>query len=138
MSTTRVLSSNRKLEIYRGQRALSDPAVRASWESLLALGNPLNRVFASPELFQNHCQMVPDFENHVALIRGGDGAILGVCPIVQWKLTSPLQIRRWTFARIKFNAATVCGGEPLFPQDPALFRELFDGLIAGLPWCDCI
>ena len=23
-------------------------------------------------------------------------------------------------------------------RNPALFRELFDGLLAGLPWCDCI
>ncbi len=72
------------------------------------------------------------------MIRDATGGIVGICPIIFWRLTIPFQIRRRTLARIRFRAATILSGEPLAPPEPEIYRRLFDGLLKLLPWCDCI
>jgi hypothetical protein len=102
------------------------------------LGHPLNRVVASPAFFEHQCQISSLPENRVAVIRDDEGAVVGVCPIVLWRLTMTLQIRKRVLSRIHVKTATVLSGEPLLQSDPTLFRLLFNGLLEGLPWADCV
>jgi len=72
------------------------------------------------------------------MIRDGDGKVIGVCPVVHWKLEMPFQVRSRIFGKLKLGAATVLSGEPLLPHDPELLRLLFEGLLREMSWCDCI
>ena len=112
--------------------------MRREWESLLSLSNPLNRVFASPTLYEHESRVNPKPENQVAVIRDGAGRIVGICPIMFWRLKIPFQIRRRILGNIALNAATILSGEPLAPANPEIYRRLFDGLLIHLPWCDCV
>ena len=120
------------------REALADPSVRLQWESFLRRRDPLYRVFATPTLYEHQCQTSPKPENQVAVIRDGADRIVGICPIIFWRLTLPFQLRRRVLARITLRAATILGGEPLAHPEPALYRCLFKGLLQQLPWCDCV
>ena len=126
------------LSLLTPPEVLHDESLRHDWESLMCLGHPLNRVFASPTLYEHECRIAPLAENRVAVIRDVDRKVIGVCPIILWRLTIPFQVRKRVFAKITLNAATILSSEPLLPHDPALFQLLFDGLLDGLPWCDCV
>ncbi len=126
------------LQLLTPQEALGDPAIRQEWESLLALGNPLYRAFASPTLYEHASQATPKAENRVAVLRDATGRIVGICPIILWRLTIPFQIRRRILARISLCAATILSGEPLALPEPEVYRRLFEGLLEQLPWCDCV
>jgi len=114
------------------------PSLRTVWESLVHLGNPLNGAFLGPSPFETHAKVSPHEGNRVVMIRDGDGKVIGVCPVVHWKLEMPFQVRRRIFGKLKLEAATVLSGELLLPHDPELFRLLFEGLLREMSWCDCI
>jgi Acetyltransferase (GNAT) domain len=132
--TTNVAS----LTLLPPEDALSDPEVRGEWESFSRVGNPLTRVFRSPSLYEHQTRLTPLPENRVAVLRDGNGTIVGVCPIVLWKVALSFAIRKRVLATKVVKAATILGGEPLLAADPALFRFLINRLFAGLPWCDCV
>ena len=88
------------LRLLSPQEARGDPALRSEWEGLLRLADPLYRVFASPTLYEHESRATPKAENRVAVIRDATGGIVGICPIMFWRLTIPLQIRRRILARI--------------------------------------
>ena len=138
MVTIQTETMTHSLALLTPEEALGDAGLRREWESLMSLGHPLNRVYASPTLYEHQCRIAPLPENRVAVLRDGHGKVIGVCPIVLWRLTMPFQVRRSVLGKILLKAATILSGEPLVPADPALFRLLFDGLLEGLPWCDCI
>jgi CelD/BcsL family acetyltransferase involved in cellulose biosynthesis len=119
-------------------QALASKGLRRDWESLMSLAHPLNRVYASPTLYEHRHLTAPAPEDRVFVIRDGQGQTVGVCPIVFWRLSMSFQIRKRVLARIPLKAATVYGGAPLVPGDPALFRQLFEGMLEELSWCDCI
>jgi hypothetical protein len=136
--TSATSTAKHELVLYSLDDLRNDPGLRETWESLIHLGNPLNRAFAGPGAFENHASMSQHERNRVAMIRDGEGQIIGVCPVEYWELEMALQARRRIFTKFKFRAATLHCGEPLLPQDPDLFRVLFDGLLRELTWCDCI
>ena len=120
------------------EEALGDEDLRRDWEALAHLVHPLNRATLRLPSDEHQCRIKPVFGNRVAVIRDDEGATVWICPIVMWHLTMSLHIRKRVVTRIKVKAATIASGEPLVPADPALFRLLFDGLLEGLPWADCI
>ncbi len=131
-------SNSYTLEVLTPDQALGDAGFRQDWESLVSLAHPLNAVFTSPTLYEHRRQTAPAPEDRVFVIRDGEGRTVGVCPIVFWKVSIPFQVRKRRLGSIELKAATVSGGEPLVPEDPALFRLLFDGILDRLPWCDCV
>jgi hypothetical protein len=118
--------------------AFSDPALLERWESLMDLLHPLQRVFASPVIYEHSCRQDSLGHNRVAVIRDSDGAVIGICPIVSWRLEMPFTVRKRVLAKFLVRAATVLSCQPLIPDDPALFHLLFKGLLEKLDWCDCI
>jgi hypothetical protein len=130
--------ANQSLVFYTPEDLRSDPGLQTTWNSLVPLGNPLYRAFAGPRPFQTHAAKEPHAGNRVAMIRDADGKAVGVCPVVHWNLSIPLQVRKRIFGKIKLQAATILCGEPLVPQDPALFQMLFNGLLREMTWCDCL
>jgi hypothetical protein len=118
--------------------ALGDEGLCRDWGTLMRLGHPLNRVFASPTLYEHRRLTAPAPEDRVFVIRDGQGRAIGICPIVSWRLSIPFQVRKRVLAGIPLKAAAVYGGAPLVPGDPALFRLLFEGMLEELSWCDCI
>jgi hypothetical protein len=136
--TTQTITANHSLEFYSPEDLQADPSLRTVWESLVHLGNPLNGAYLGPAPFETHAKLAPHEGNRVVMIRDGDGKVIGICPVVHWKLEMPFQVRRRIFGKLKLEAATVLSGEPLLPQDPALFRLLIEGLLREMSWCDCI
>ena len=130
-------STTHSLSLLTPPEVLQDESLRRDWESLMCLGHPLNRVFASPTLYEHECRIAPLPENRVAVIRDVDQKVIGVCPIILWRLAMPFQVRKRVSAKT-LEAANIVSSEPLLPHDPALFQLLFDGLLDGLPWCDCV
>jgi Acetyltransferase (GNAT) domain len=118
--------------------ALSDPALLERWESLMDLLHPSQRVFASPIIYEHSCRQDSLGHNRVAVIRDSDGGVVGICPIVSWRLEMPFTVRKRVFAKFLVRAATILSCQPLIPDDPALFRLLFKGLLEKLDWCDCV
>jgi CelD/BcsL family acetyltransferase involved in cellulose biosynthesis len=135
---TRAAVANHNLVLYTPDELQSDPNVRASWESLVRLANPMNRPYAGPAWFENHARNQPHEGNRVALLKDGDGQVVGICPVVHWNLSVPFQVRKYVLGKIKLQAATVLSGEPMLPQEPALFQMLVDGLLREMTWCDCL
>ena len=138
MATTRVPTTTHALDLLTPEEVLGDAGLRRDWESLMSLGHTLNRVLASPTFYEHQCQVAPLPENRVVVIRNDEGRIVGICPIVLWRLTMTLQIKRHVLSRMRLRTATILSGEPLLPPDPALFRLLFDGLLEAFPWADCV
>jgi hypothetical protein len=138
MATLQTTTNLPSLTLLLPEDALGDPEVRGQWESLVCLGHALNRVFASPTLYEHQTRITFLSENRVAVLRDGNGTIIGICPIVLWKTPLQFQVGRRVLARRVVKAATILSGEPLIPADPALFRLLIKGLFEGLPWCDCV
>lgn len=127
-----------RLELLTPEEALKDPAICREWESLSQAANPLYRVFTSPRLYEHATRVKPRDENRVAILRDVSGRIAGICPIVIWNMTVPFIVRRRIIARFKLRAATILGGQPLVPDDAAVYRLLFSELLKQLPWCDCV
>jgi hypothetical protein len=138
MATVQRTTEVPSLTLLRPEDVLADPEVRREWESLISKGHDLNRVFASPTLYEHQTRIAPLPENRVAVLRDGNGRIVGICPIVLWKAALPFQVRKRVLATIVVKAATILSGEPLLAADPALFHFLIDRLFDGLPWCDCV
>ncbi len=136
--TTQTITANHSLAVYSPEDLQADPSLRIVWESLVHLGNPLHGAYLGPSPFETHAKVSPHVGNRVLMIRDGDGKVIGICPVVHWKLEMPFQVRRRTLGKLKLEAATVLSGEPLLPQDPKLFRLLFEGLLHEMSWCDCI
>ncbi len=136
--TTHTITANHSLLFYSPEELQADPSVRTVWESLVHLGNPLHGAYLGPAPCETQARVSPHEGNRVVMIQDGDGKVIGVCPIVRWKLEMPFQVRRRIFGKLKLEAATVLSGEPLLPHDPALFRLLFEGLLREMIWCDCI
>ncbi len=136
--TTQTITAKHTLVFYSPEDLQADPSVRTVWESLVHLGNPLNGAYLGPAPFETQARVSPHEGNRVVMIRDGDGKVIGVCPVVHWKLEMPFQVRKRIFGKLKLEAATVLSGEPLLPQDPELFRLLFEGLLREMSWCDCI
>ena len=126
------------LTLLLPEDALGDPEVRGEWESLICKGHDLNRVFRSPTLYEHQTRLAPLPENRVAVIRDVNGMIVGICPIVMWKVALSFAFRKRVLGTKVVKTAAILGGEPLLAADPNLFRFLIDGLFKGLPWCECI
>jgi hypothetical protein len=127
-----------RLHLLTPDEALHDATIRRDWQSLLDRANPLYRVFASPTLYEHENRVNGRRENRVAILRDETGRVIGLCPIVLWELTVPFIVRRRILARMKLQAATILGCEPLVPAEPELYGILFEGLLEQLPWCDCV
>ena len=138
MSILQTTTNIPSLTLLLPENALADAEVRGEWEALICFGHALNRVFASPTLYEHQARIAPSPENRVAVLRDGNGKIVGICPIVLWRVAMSFQVRRRVLGSTVVKAATILGGEPLLAADPGLFRFLIDGLFEGLPWCDCV
>jgi CelD/BcsL family acetyltransferase involved in cellulose biosynthesis len=129
---------NYSLSALTPELALGNKALRGEWESLMNLAHPLNRVFASPTLYEHRHLTFPAPEDRVFVLRDQGGKTIGVCPVVYWRVNLTFQIRKRVLGDIPLKAATVYGGEPLVPPEPELYRLLFQGMLAALPWSDCL
>jgi Acetyltransferase (GNAT) domain len=138
MATLQTTTNIPSLTLLLPEDALGDPEVRGEWASLISLGNVLNRVFASPTLYEHQTRVAPLPENRVAVLRNENGKIVGICAIVLWNVALSFAVRKRVLGTKVVKAATILGGEPLIAADPALFRFLIDRLFEGLPWCDCV
>ena len=126
------------LSLLTPAEVFSDPPLIKRWESLMELVEPVRRAVASPAIFEHQCLRDTLGHNRVAVIRDADGIVVGICPIVSWRLQMPLTIRKRLLAKFMVRAATVLSCEPLVPDDPAMFELLFKSLLDQLDWCDCL
>jgi CelD/BcsL family acetyltransferase involved in cellulose biosynthesis len=118
--------------------AFSDQGLISRWRELMNLLDPVHSVFASPVIYEQFCREDALGQNRVAVIRDASGDVVGVCPIVRWRLEMPFTVRRYQFGKFVLEAATILSRQPLVPDDPAVFQLLFEGLLGQLDWCDCI
>jgi hypothetical protein len=138
MATVQTTTELPSLTLLTPEEALGEPEVRRAWEALMCRGHALNRVCASPTLWEHQTRIEPLPENRVAVLRDRSETIIGICPIVRWGISLQFSVGRRVLGTSVVNAATILSGEPLIPADPALFRLLIKGLFDGLPWCDCV
>jgi hypothetical protein len=138
MTTIQRSRTTYSLALLTPKEALGEGSLRREWESLRSFAHPLNRVFASPGLYKHQCQIAPLPENRVGVVRDAYGKAVGICPIVLWRLAMPLYARKRVFGKICLRAATILSGQPLLQTHAPFFKLLFEGLMDGLPWCDCI
>ena len=104
----------------------------------MELLDPVQRVLASPSIYEHYCRQDSLGHNRVAVVRDSTGTVVGICPIASWRLEMPFTLRKRILAKFVVRAATILSGQPLMPGDPALFRLLFKRLLDQLDWCDCI
>ena len=127
------------LSLLTPEAALGDPDLLAAWRARLGGIHRANRLYASPEWFENRSRTFPEAEMRLGVLRDGTGELLGICPL-EINAVSKLRfsIGRRVFATTKLRAAIILGCEPLLPRSPALYRRLFDGIFEDLPRCQCI
>lgn len=138
MSKIGSIAGRASLVLLSPEEALGDASLRRDWESMMSRVHPLHRFTSSPKFIEHQRRSSRNDEMRVAVVRDEDGHVIGLCPVDSWRLALPFQVRKWFFGKFDLRAAVITGGEPLLPPDPAPFRQLLDGLIEGLPWCDCI
>jgi CelD/BcsL family acetyltransferase involved in cellulose biosynthesis len=126
------------LSLLTPEDALADPLLLADWRAKLARVNQANRLYASPEWFENRWRAFPDTEMRLGVLSSRRGELLGVCPLAIKRVSMRYYIARRIFAETRFSAAVVLSGEPLIPRSSALFARLFDGIFEQLPRCECI
>jgi hypothetical protein len=126
------------LALLTPAEVFSDRALIERWHSLMELLDPVQRVLASPIIYEQYCPQDSLGHNRVAVIRDSLGTVVGICPISSWRLEMPFTFRKWILAKFRVRAATILSCQPLIPDDPALFRLLFKQLLDELDWCDCI
>ena len=123
------------LALLTPEAALGDPDLLVAWRARLGGVHRANRLFASPEWFENRWRAFPEAEMRLGVLRDGAGEPLGFCPLV----IKPFSDRVSAAIRVsKPRAAVILGSEPLLPRSPALYRRLFDGIFEGLPQCQSI
>ena len=106
------------LSLLTPEAALGDPDLLAAWRARLGGVHRANRLYASPEWFENRSRHYPEAEMRLGVLRDGTGELFGFCPL-EIKPISELRfsIRRRVFATTKLRAATILG-EPLLPRSP--------------------
>ena len=126
------------LSFLTPEAALGDSDLLAAWRARLGGVHRANRLYASPEWFENRWRAFPEAEMRLADLRDGTGELLGFCPLVIKPISVKFNFGHRVFAATKLRAAVILGSEPLLPRSPALYRRLFDGIFEDLPQCQCI
>lgn len=122
--------SDLALSLLPPEAALGDSDLLAAWRARLGDVHRTNRLYASPEWFENRWRAFPEAEMRLGVLRDGTGEPLGFCPLV----IKPFSDRVSAAIRVsKPRAAVILGSEPLLPRSPALYRRLFDGIFEDLP-----
>jgi hypothetical protein len=137
-TTERAATGEVSLALLTPGEALADADLRREWEALLDHVHHLHRFMSSPAYFEHRRRINPEGDLRLAVLRRRDGRVAGICPIDCWRNALPFEVGKWSLGRLPLRSAVISGGEPLLPPDPVLFRRLFDGLLDGLPWCDCL
>jgi len=125
--------SDLALSLLTPEAALGDPDLLAAWRARLGDVHRTNRLYASPEWFENRWRAFPEAEMRLGVLRHGTGELLGFCPLVIKPEFVKFCIGLRVFAVTKLRSARIFGGEPLLPRSPALYRRLFDGIFEDLP-----
>jgi len=125
--------SDLALSLLTPEAALGDPDLLAAWRARLGDVHRTNRLYASPEWFENRWRAFPEAEMRLGVLRHGTGELLGFCPLVIKPEFVKFSIGRRVFAVTRLRTAHILGSEPLLPRSPALYRRLFDGIFEDLP-----
>jgi CelD/BcsL family acetyltransferase involved in cellulose biosynthesis len=111
------------------------PDVRSAWETLVARTDNLNAIFQSPEWFDHRAATARTPLLILATVRDARGAVVGVVPFARERLELAFHARLYHPA---LRVAMLLGGQPLLPEDPALFDLLFTAAADALPEVDAI
>jgi hypothetical protein len=125
------------LSLLEPEQAMRDAALLGQWELSLSQVNPLNRIYASPEWFF-HRWRVYRRDNRVAILRDGEGRVIGICPLDFFPVALHYGVKKWTFRTESFPSAVIMGGEPMLAPEPERYHALFDGLFDELEGYGCI
>lgn len=118
------------------QEFLSDPALLREWEGLLAAGDRLNLLYASPVWFEHLCGSSTDSWS-LGVVRDDAKRLLAVAPVQMRPYALTFGALRRTFLKVPLATAFLPPAEPIVPASPHVCQTLLDGLFRALPGCNC-
>jgi hypothetical protein len=102
------------------------PLLRRPWESFACSRESLAAFYQSPKYFDYLQDGNEDGHFDVLTVKNGlTDAILGVVPIKRWTYRLPFVFRARAFVEIGRMSIGILGSEPMIPENPGAFDELF-------------
>jgi CelD/BcsL family acetyltransferase involved in cellulose biosynthesis len=102
------------------------PALRSAWESFARSRESPAAIYQSPEYF-DYLQE-GDEQGHFDILTvkdKGTDAVVGIVPIKRWAYRLPFMFRARAFMEIRRRTIGILGSEPMIPENPRAFDELF-------------
>ena len=102
------------------------PLLRRTWESFAGSRESLAAIYQSPKYFDWLQEGNEDGHFDVLTVRNRlTDAIVGVVPIKRWAYRLPFVFRARAFVEIGRRTIGILGSEPMIPENPGAFDELF-------------
>jgi hypothetical protein len=102
------------------------PLLRRPWESFASSRESLAAIYQSPKYFDYLQGGNEDGHFDVLTVKNRlTDAIVGIVPIKRWAYRLPFVFRARAFVEIGRRSIGILGSEPMIPENPGAFDELF-------------
>jgi CelD/BcsL family acetyltransferase involved in cellulose biosynthesis len=114
-------------------------ALRHPWGSLASIRDSSATIYQSPEYFDYLQDIEPDALFDILTVKNaGTDAIVGVVPIKRWPYRLQFTFRASALFALEFSSIGILGSEPMIPEDPRAFDQLFSTLARQYPTAQVI
>lgn len=120
------------------QDGWDSPEVRCAWATLIAGRCDPDLLGKSPEFLEHLFGTRDASQFHLATLRDGSRAIVGVVPLRVRPLRLRFDVAGNVLWECRRRAVVILGSLPLLPPDPALYDLLFAALDEEFAGCDAI
>jgi CelD/BcsL family acetyltransferase involved in cellulose biosynthesis len=124
--------------LLKADEALGSGEIRRRWQDLLGHVDPLSRGIASAQWFELRVRSCPGAEKRLAVMRDGQGDIVGLCPLEAHAYYFTFNVSSRSLLRPSVLSAVVMGDEPMIPADPEAHWRLYRGILDQWPVIDGI
>lgn len=119
-------SDQRQYEITGWNDDHRSPLLRRPWESFACSRESTAAFYQSPKYFDYLQDGNEDCHFDVLTLKDRlTDTIVGVVPIIRWTYRLPFVFRARTFVEIRRSSVGILGSEPMIPENPGAFDQLF-------------
>jgi hypothetical protein len=126
MLPERALTRTTDYEISVWKDDYRSPLLRRPWESFASSRESLAAIYQSPKYFDFLQDGNEEGQFEVLTVKHRlTDAIVGIVPIKRWAYRLPFVFRARAFVEVGRRSIGILGSEPMIPENPGAFDELF-------------
>ena len=119
-------NSQRRYEISVWNADYRSPVLRRPWEILTSSRDSPATIYQSSKYFDYLQDLEPTGRLEVLTVKDKTtDTIVGIVPARRWVYRLEFKLRARTLVGIRLESIGILGGEPMVPEDPDAFDELF-------------